>query len=172
MGILSISQYGKKDEDLKFQKAKEITCTVLKQCCGSGSAWIRRTAVNFFPICGVSKLWIRIRREINQFKNWPRPLYRARTDLVCPQKPNPSRETVPLKHFFLRKRTLGWAAKAARTACAFSLRSMGPSMLWTSRYRSSSRHLYTQKNIKRLKNDVTRQRNTDQNLTKTYCRLI
>ncbi len=28
---------------------------------------------------------------------WPRPVFRLRTDRPCPQKPNPSRETVPLK---------------------------------------------------------------------------
>ncbi len=32
-----------------------------------------------------------------QFKKWPHPLLRPRTDHACPQKPNPSRETVPLK---------------------------------------------------------------------------
>ena len=31
-----------------------------------------------------------------KFKNWPRPLFWPRTDDACPQKPNPSRETVPL----------------------------------------------------------------------------
>jgi hypothetical protein len=30
-------------------------------------------------------------------KNWPRPLFRLRTDRASPQKSNPSRETVPLK---------------------------------------------------------------------------
>ncbi len=55
------------------------------------------SAVNIFPIFGALNPWIRIRNEINQFKNWSRPLYRARTDLACPQKPNPSCETVPLK---------------------------------------------------------------------------
>ncbi len=30
-------------------------------------------------------------------KNWPRPLFGPRTDHACPQKPNPSRETVPVK---------------------------------------------------------------------------
>jgi hypothetical protein len=28
--------------------------------------------------------------------NWPRPLFRPKTDHACPQKPNPSSETVPL----------------------------------------------------------------------------
>jgi hypothetical protein len=32
----------------------------------------------------------------NKFKNFPRPLFRPRTDHAFPQKPNPSRETVPL----------------------------------------------------------------------------
>jgi hypothetical protein len=27
---------------------------------------------------------------------WPRLLFRSRTDCACPQKPNPSREAVPL----------------------------------------------------------------------------
>ncbi len=31
-------------------------------------------------------------------KNWPHPLFRPRTDHVCPQKPNTSRKTVPLKY--------------------------------------------------------------------------
>ena len=31
-----------------------------------------------------------------KFKSWMRPLFRPRTDHACPQKPNPSRETVPL----------------------------------------------------------------------------
>ncbi len=35
-----------------------------------------------------------------KFKNWPRPLLRPRTDHACPQKPNPSRETVPLNLIF------------------------------------------------------------------------
>jgi hypothetical protein len=29
-------------------------------------------------------------------KNWPRPLFRPRTYYACSQRPNPSRETVPL----------------------------------------------------------------------------
>jgi hypothetical protein len=34
-----------------------------------------------------------------KFKNWPRPLFRPRIDHACPQKPNPSRETVPLSTY-------------------------------------------------------------------------
>ncbi len=30
-----------------------------------------------------------------KFKNWPRQLFRPRTDHACHHKPNPSRETVP-----------------------------------------------------------------------------
>jgi hypothetical protein len=30
-----------------------------------------------------------------KFKNWPRPLFRLRTDHACHHKPNPSRDTVP-----------------------------------------------------------------------------
>jgi hypothetical protein len=30
------------------------------------------------------------------FKNWSRPLFRPKTNHTCHQKPNPSRETVPL----------------------------------------------------------------------------
>jgi hypothetical protein len=39
-----------------------------------------------------------------KFKNWPLPLFRPRTDHACPQKRNPSRETVPLNiciYFFV-----------------------------------------------------------------------
>ncbi len=32
-----------------------------------------------------------------KFKNWPRPLFRPRTDHACPQKPNPCRKMLPLK---------------------------------------------------------------------------
>ncbi len=35
-----------------------------------------------------------------KFKNWLRPLFRPRTDHDCRQKPNPSRETVPLNFIF------------------------------------------------------------------------
>jgi hypothetical protein len=28
-----------------------------------------------------------------KFKNWPRPLFRSRTDHACPQMPNPSRDS-------------------------------------------------------------------------------
>jgi hypothetical protein len=31
-----------------------------------------------------------------KFRKWPRALLRPRTDHACPQKPNPSHETVPL----------------------------------------------------------------------------
>jgi hypothetical protein len=31
-----------------------------------------------------------------KFKKWPRPLIRPKTTQTCHQKPNPSRETVPL----------------------------------------------------------------------------
>ena len=31
-----------------------------------------------------------------EFQNWPRPLFRPRTDHACSQKPNPYHETVPL----------------------------------------------------------------------------
>ncbi len=32
-----------------------------------------------------------------KFYNWPRPLFKPRADHACHQKPNLSRETVPLK---------------------------------------------------------------------------
>jgi hypothetical protein len=32
-----------------------------------------------------------------KFKNWPRPLFSPRTDHACHKKPNPFRETVPLR---------------------------------------------------------------------------
>jgi hypothetical protein len=35
-----------------------------------------------------------------KFKNYLFPLLRPRTDHACPQKPTPSRETVPLKKVF------------------------------------------------------------------------
>jgi hypothetical protein len=31
-----------------------------------------------------------------KLKKWLRPLFRPKTNHTCPQKPNPSRETVPL----------------------------------------------------------------------------
>jgi hypothetical protein len=34
---------------------------------------------------------------------WPRPLFRPRADHACPQKPNLSRETVPLRSDTVRK---------------------------------------------------------------------
>ncbi len=35
-----------------------------------------------------------------KFKNWPRPSFRSRTDHARSQKPNPSRETVPLNQAY------------------------------------------------------------------------
>ncbi len=32
-----------------------------------------------------------------KFRNWPRPLFTPITDHTCHQKPNPSRETIPLR---------------------------------------------------------------------------
>ncbi len=34
--------------------------------------------------------------HLKNFKKGPRPLFRRKTNHVCNQKPNPSRETVPL----------------------------------------------------------------------------
>jgi hypothetical protein len=41
-------------------------------------------------------LHYKIIRAPKKFKNWPRPLFKPITNHTCHQKPNPSRETVPL----------------------------------------------------------------------------
>jgi hypothetical protein len=64
--------------------AKYMPITLLSQC------KLALTAINTllpYKIIGAPK----------KFKNYPRPLFKPRTGHACPQKPNPSRGTVPLK---------------------------------------------------------------------------
>jgi hypothetical protein len=42
------------------------------------------------------KVYFSLLMRVKKFKNWPRPLFGPRADHACHQKPNPSRETVPL----------------------------------------------------------------------------
>ncbi len=45
-----------------------------------------------YTFCNIKYFW-----AAKKIKNWLRPLYRPRTNHTCHQKPNPSREAVPLK---------------------------------------------------------------------------
>ncbi len=53
-------------------------------------------------------------------KNWPRPLFRPRTDHACPQKPNPSRETIPLRGTIQTFNFMSWSSSWSAFFLKFS----------------------------------------------------
>jgi hypothetical protein len=70
----------------KQGKCKETIVTVLNQ---RDSLTARNTLLHYKIIWASKK-----------FKKWPRPLFMLKTDHAFPQKPDPSRETIPLKALF------------------------------------------------------------------------
>jgi hypothetical protein len=85
-------------------------CTIL-QPMGSNGPYLKKCPKPCWPI------WSKEARKYTFLykiigatkKNWAGPLFRPRTDQACPQKRNPSRETVPLNIFlniFFRSKNL------------------------------------------------------------------
>jgi hypothetical protein len=64
----------------------------------------KETWTEYIPLTLLSQHFLRYKNHwslehLKNLKNWPRPLIRPRTDHAWHQKPNPSRETVPLTSF-------------------------------------------------------------------------
>ncbi len=69
-----------------------------------------------------------------KFKNWPRPLFRPRTNQkhTCNQKPNPSRETVPLKNSLTRYNGNEWRPDPlGLLTFSYSAQSRSTQRIWT-----------------------------------------